>query len=295
MLTQAPSTAGQEAPSSQLPTTRLSPRLFGEVRDYAYRVAGIELADGKRDMVAGRLWKRARILGYASIEAYFAAVLNDRTGELETDLLDALTTNFTSFFREPAHFEFLKNKILPVVRNRRQFTIWTAASSSGEEPYSIAVTLAEALGASAHLQAKVRASDISTKVLRMAEAGIYPEERFRSLSADWRSRYLLRGKGQQQGHYRFRPEIRRMVEFHRINLMEPLPAEGPFPLIFLRNIMIYFDRPTQEKVVAAMTAKLEPGGYLFVGHSESLNGIAHSLEHVQVAIYRKPGRLEDRA
>jgi chemotaxis protein methyltransferase CheR len=105
---------------------------------------------------------------------------------------------------------------------------------------------------------------------------------------------LLRGTGAQEGKFRFRPEIRKMIQFERINLMEPLPAEGPFPLIFLRNIMIYFDRPTQERVVAAMTAKLEPGGYLFVGHSESLNGISHTLEHVQVAIYKKAGQLEER-
>ena len=156
------------------------------------------------------------------------------------------------------------------------------------------MTLIEALGEAAYRQARVRASDLSTKVLRSAEAGVYPEDRFRNLSPEWRSRYLLRGKDAQQGNYRFRSEVRGMMQFVRINLMEPLPAEGPFPLIFLRNIMIYFDRPTQERVVAAMTAKLEPGGYLFVGHSESLNGISHSLEHVQVAIYKKPGRLGER-
>jgi chemotaxis protein methyltransferase CheR len=274
---------------------KLSARLFAQVRDFAYKTAGIELPDGKQEMVAGRLWKRARVLGFDSAESYFQAVQSDRSGELQQDILDALTTNFTSFFREPAHFEFLKTKILPSLRNRRQFTIWSAASSSGEEPYSIAVTLIEELGSAAFEQARVRASDISSKVLRLAEAGVYPEERFRGLDEGWRRRYLLRGKATQAGQYRFRPEIRRMVEFLRLNLMEPLPTVGPFPLIFLRNIMIYFDRTTQERVVAAMTTKLEPGGYLFVGHSESLNGIEHSLEHVQVAIYRKPGTLEGRA
>jgi chemotaxis protein methyltransferase CheR len=290
MLTSSNSTSGTLQPGA-----KLSPRLFAEVRDFAYKTAGIELQDGKQEMVAARLWKRARVLGYDSAEAYFQAVRSDKSGDLELDILDALTTNFTSFFREPAHFDFLRGKILPVLRKRQQFTIWSAASSSGEEPYSIAVTLVEELGDAAYRQGHVRASDISTKVLRNAEAGIYPEERFRNLSADWKSRYLLRGKGEQAGNYRFRPEIRRMMQFVRINLMEPLPGEGPFPLIFLRNIMIYFDRPTQERVVAAMTAKLEPGGYLFVGHSESLNGIQHSLEHVQVAVYKKAGRLEERA
>ena len=275
--------------------SKLSPKLFDAVRDFAYRTAGIELQDGKQEMVAGRLWKRARALGYVSPDEYFRAVRSDKSGDLQMDILDALTTNFTSFFREPAHFDFLKTQILPVLRSRQKFTIWTAASSSGEEPYSIAVALIETLGDAAYRQASIRASDISTKVLRVAEAGVYSEEKFRSLSGDWRSRYLLRGKGEQAGNFRFRPEIRNMIQFQRLNLMEPLPAEGPFPLIFLRNIMIYFDRPTQEKVVTVMTAKLEPGGYLFVGHSESLNGITHGLEHVQVAVYKRPGRLEGRA
>lgn len=270
----------------------LSPQLFAAVREFAYRTAGIELSEGKREMVSARLWKRARILGYASAEQYFEAVRQDRSGELEVDILDALTTNYTSLFREPAHFDFLRNQVLPALRTRRSFSIWSAASSSGEEPYSIAVTLLEVLGPEAGNQAQVFASDISTKVLAQAQSGVYPEERFRQLSTDWRSRYLLRGKGEQAGKYRFRPEVRRLIRFERLNLMEPLPSIGPFPLIFLRNVMIYFDRPTQEKVVAAMAAKLEPGGYLFVGHSESLNGITHPLEHVQVAIYRKPGRLE---
>jgi chemotaxis protein methyltransferase CheR len=287
--------AKAEVASSAITANRLSPKLFLAVRDYAYRTAGIELQDGKQEMVAARLWKRARALGFHSAEDYFDAVQRDTGGDLQVDILDALTTNYTSFFREPAHFDFLRDKIIPVLRRRSQFTIWTAASSSGEEPYSIAVTLVEALGDAAFRQARVRASDISTKVLRSAEAGIYAEEKFRNLSTDWRSRYLLRGKGEQAGNFRFRAEIRKMMQFERINLMEPLPAEGPFPLIFLRNIMIYFDRPTQEKVVAAMSAKLEPGGYLFIGHSESLNGIQHSLEHVQVAIYKKAGRLEERA
>jgi chemotaxis protein methyltransferase CheR len=284
-----------DSPKSLQPGTRLSPKLFEAVQGYAYRVAGIELQDGKQEMVAGRLWKRARALGYETADAYFDAVQQDKSGELELDVIDALTTNYTSFFREPAHFDFLKSRILPQLRSRQQFTIWTAASSSGEEPYSIAVTLIEALGESAYRQAKVKASDISTKVLKRAEAGVYTEDRFGSLGAEWRSRYLLRGKGEQAGNFRFRPQVRGMIRFERINLMESLPSDGPFPLIFLRNIMIYFDRPTQERVVSALTAKLEPGGYLYVGHSESLNGITHSLEHVQVAVYKKAGQLEGRA
>jgi chemotaxis protein methyltransferase CheR len=270
-------------------TSGLSAGLFAAVQDFAYRKAGMDLQEGKQEMVAARLWRRARVLGFATLEAYFEAVRRDRTGELEADILDALATNHTSFFREPAHFAFLRREIVPRLKMRRQFTIWSAASSSGEEAYSIAVTLVEEIGPAAYGQARVRASDISTKVLRQARAGIYPADRFAQWSLDWRRRYLLRGKGEEAGRFRFRPELRRMLEFERVNLMTPLGPEGPYPLIFLRNVMIYFDRPTQERVVAAMTAKLEPGGYLFIGHSESLNGVEHGLEPVQAAIYRKPG------
>ncbi len=272
---------------------KLSPQVFAAVCDLAYRTAGIELQRGKQEMVAARLWKRARALGYESGEHYFRAVQRDHGGELEVDLIDALTTNYTSFFREPAHFDFLRTVILPTLKKRSNFTIWTAASSTGEEPYSIAVTLLEELGPSAGRVAKIRASDISTKVLKRAEAGVYAGDRFRELSQSWHSRYLLRGIGNREGEFRFRPEVRNLIQFERINLMEPLPSAGPFPLIFLRNIMIYFDRVTQERVIDAMTAKLEPGGYLFVGHSESLNGLAHRLEHVQVAVYQKPGELQE--
>lgn len=277
--------------------SRISPRVFSEVRALAYQIAGIDLQEGKEDMVSARLTKRARANGFADPEAYFQAVQADSSGELRSDFIDALTTNHTSFFREPAHFEFMKEAILPHLRLRDQFTIWTAAAATGEEPHSIAVTLAEELGLlqsggagrSSFCCAGIRASDISTRALAIAKRGVYPEERFRSLPADFLRRYTLRGRGEQEGNYCFRPEIRNLIRFEQLNLMEPLPAEGPFPLIFLRNIMIYFDRPTQEKVVAALTAKLEPGGYLFVGHSESLNGIQHGLEHVKVAIYRRPG------
>lgn len=268
---------------------QVSERVFSEVRDLAYRTAGIDLQEGKREMVAARLWKQARVLGYSSAEEYFEAVKKDSSGDLVSDLIDALTTNFTSFFREPAHFDFFRGVIIPELKRRGSpFHIWTAASATGEEPYSIAITLYDEFGGNLGGRGKLIASDISSRALRKAIAGVYPEDRFRGLEADWKRKYLLRGKGDQSGNYRIRPEVRRLVEFNRVNLMEPLPAFGPFALIWLRNIMIYFDRPTQQKVVQALTQKLEPGGYLFVGHSESLNGIEHSLEHVQVAVYRKP-------
>lgn len=279
---------------------KLKPDTFRRVQRFIYDTAGIDIQDGKEEMVTARLWKQARKNAFPSIEAYLAAVEKDgsdpRGGDLLAGLIDCLTTNYTSFFREPAHFDFLRRRILPELKDRSRIPIWTAASSTGEEPYSIAIALWEELGSFASQRTSVLATDISTRVLKTASLGIYPEDRFREFPAEWKRRYLLRGKGENAGHYKIRPEIRSMVEFRRQNLMEGMPSEGPFPLVFLRNIMIYFDRNIQEKTVAAITTKLEPGGYLFIGHSESLNGIAHGLEHVQVAVYRKPlsGRSADR-
>lgn len=271
---------------------RLKPETFRRVQRFIYDTAGIDIQDGKEEMVTARLWKQARRNSFASIDAYLAAVERDgadpRGGDLLAGLIDCLTTNYTSFFREPAHFDFLRRRILPELKSRARIPIWTAASSTGEEPYSIAIALWEELGSAAAQRASVLATDISTRVLKAASLGIYPQDRFRDFPDEWKRRYLLRGKAEQAGQYKIRPEIRNMVEFRRQNLMEGMPPEGPFPVIFLRNIMIYFDRTVQERTVAAISAKLEPGGYLFIGHSESLNGIAHGLEHVQVAIYRKP-------
>jgi chemotaxis protein methyltransferase CheR len=267
---------------------RISGGLFSAVRQLAYQTAGIDLQESKQEMVAGRLWKRARALGFPSPEDYFRAVEGERGGELETDLIDALTTNHTSFFREPAHFDFLREQILPELSRGGHSTIWCAASSTGEEPYSLATTALECLGQAASDSVRIWATDICHRVLRKASEGVYPADKFQQMPPAWCSRYLLKGKGAQLGFYRFRPEVRSMVRFDHLNLMEPFPSDGPFPLISLRNVMIYFDRPTQQKVVRAVSAKLAPGGYLFIGHSESLNGIDHDLELCQAAIYRKP-------
>ena len=247
-------------------------------------------------MVEARLWKRARAHGYGSTEAYFDAVQQDVKGEMVADLIDSLTTNFTSFFREPAHFEFFRRVILPGLKKRAgSFQIWCAASATGEEPYSIAITMAEEFGPGIWGRGQVLATDISHRALRVADSGIYAKDRFRDFDEMYLRRHFLRGRGEQEGNYCVRKEIRQLVRFEQLNLMEPLPAIGPFPMIWLRNIMIYFDRPTQQRLVQALSAKLEPGGYLFVGHSESLNGIEHGLEHVQVAIYRKPAGNSQRS
>ncbi|MDX2266526.1 MAG: protein-glutamate O-methyltransferase CheR [Bryobacter sp.] len=279
------------------PPTRVRPETLAHVRKFIYEYAGIDIPESKGEMVAARLAKQARLHQFESIEDFVAAAEAERQttrGELLSSMIDCLTTNYTSFFREPVHFEFLRNTILPTLAARPRIQLWSAASSTGEEPYSLAITLTEALGPEAIRRAWILATDISTRVLRQASQGIYPAARFSGMTDQQRRQYLLRGKGEQAGNLRVRPELRSLVEFRRLNLLSEVPAEGPFPVIFLRNVMIYFDRPTQERVVRNLSSKLEPGGYLMIGHSESLNGIDHGLEHVQVAIYRKPGGGEIR-
>jgi len=271
----------------------IGPRIYQQITNFAYDHCGVDLRRGKEQLVSVRLGKKMRELGCSSFENYFALVEQDRTGQALTAMIDALTTNYTSFLREAGHFEFMKQEILPTLLNRERIQIWSAASSTGEEIFSILFTLldhyslpSDSREAAARL--KVRGTDISSRALRAAEAGVYSEDRLEGLPAGWLRRYFLRGQGSQQGYYRVKPEVRRMAEFGRFNLVEPhRERQQQYPLIFCRNVMIYFDRQTQEKVVQTLAEHLEPDGYLFIGHSESLNGISHQLKYVRPAVFRK--------
>jgi len=263
-------------------------RIFETVRKLVYEKAGIELRPGKESLVSARLRGRMRETGCRSYEAYLEQAMADPGGEGVVDLIDALTTNFTSFLREPAHFEFFRKRILPSLASRPRLEIWCAAAATGEEPYSIAFTMLDVLGTGAAAQARVLATDISTRALGRARRGVYPQERLTAVPREWISQYMMPGSGDSQGQYKVQPAVARMVQFERLNLIEPTPARNRFPLIWCRNVMIYFDRPTQERVVERLAQSLEPGGYLFVGHAESLSGIRHTLEFVQPAVYRRP-------
>jgi chemotaxis protein methyltransferase CheR len=277
----------------------LPPRVFEKVRKLVYDAAGIELREGKEALVTARLGKRMRETGCASYEAYVDQATGDATGQGLLDLIDALTTNYTSFLREPAHFEFLRKEGLAALGSQAAsglVEVWCAAAATGEEPYSIVFTLLEMLGleaARAGSRCRVLATDISTRALEQARRGVYQEERFSSLPREWLRRYLLKGSGASAGFYRVRPEVARLVEFRRVNLIEPLPhdlARGPgFPLIWCRNVMIYFDAAVQQRVITALERSLAARGYLFIGHSESLSGVNHSLEYVAPATYRRRG------
>ncbi len=288
----------QKGPSSTLTEPQLEfvsrplalkAKEFATISALAREEFGLELGKGKEQLVAGRLGKLMRRLGLSAFPDYYRHVRGDRTGDALVELIDALTTNHTSFFREPAHFDFLVRRVFPEHAGRRAMRIWSAACSTGEEPYTIALTAREHMGVQSLMLPRILATDISTRVLETARKGIYKADRFESGVAPWLRKHLLRGEGRWEGWYRMRPEIVGMVEFRRVNLIEPLPDVGGFTVIFCRNVMIYFNRETQEQLVNRLAARLEPGGYLFVGHSESLTGIQHGLQQIQPAVYRKRG------
>jgi chemotaxis protein methyltransferase CheR len=271
----------------------LTAKEFSTIADLARGEFGLELGKGKEQLVASRLGKLMRQLDFKVFRDYYRHVQGDRTGDALVELIDALTTNHTSFFREQAHFDFLVQRIFAEQKGHAPIRIWSAASSTGEEPYTIALTAREHLGAQSPSLPAILATDISTRVLETARRGMYKAERFQGGLTPglptWLRKHLLRGEGRWQGWYRMRPEILGMVEFRRVNLIEPLPDVGRFTVIFCRNVMIYFSRETQEQLVNRLAACLEPGGYLFVGHSESLTGIQHPLQQIQPAVYRKRG------
>jgi len=261
---------------------------FEQFRKLAYEKVGIDLRPGKEQLVSARLGKKMRELHLHSYKEYYRHVQDDKSGEALIAMIDALTTNHTSFFREIAHFEFLRKTILPGLRNRDRISIWCAASSTGEEPYSIAFSVLDELGMEALPRLQITATDISTRVLTIAKRGAYPAERFRDFPPQQLRSYLLRGEQKWKDWYLVKKEIRAAIAFDRLNLMDDFIHAGPFPVIFCRNVMIYFDRPTQENLVRRMSHYLEPGGYLLIGHAESLNGTNHSLQYIRPAVYRKP-------
>jgi chemotaxis protein methyltransferase CheR len=244
-----------------------SRRDFEEVRKMIYDHAGISLSDAKEDMVYSRLARRLRATGKRSFQDYLALIRAGHEEEWEA-FVNSLTTNLTDFFREAHHFQILREFLL--ARRGRPVTIWSSASSTGEEPYSIAMTAVETLGGFG-APVEVLASDLDTNVLKKGEAGIYPVDRLGKLPASRQRQFFLRGTGGNAGMARVRPELRSMVRFFRLNLLDGAwPIRQPVDAIFCRNVMIYFDKPTQYAILKKMKPLLKPDGLLFVGHSEAL-------------------------
>ncbi len=259
---------------------------FAQFQKLIYKIAGISLADTKKVLLVGRLGRRLKHHGLSSFAEYHRLVASGaEPDELQT-MVDLLTTNETYFFREEAHFEFLAKTILPRHPAGTPFNAWSAASSTGEEIYTLAFVLAETLGLDAAWH--VTGSDISTAVLAKAEQGLYWLDRTRGLPQSYLRRFCLKGVRSQEGGFMIAPEIKRHTRFMQVNLNRTLPALGKFHVIFLRNVMIYFDAETKRQVVARLIEHLHPGGYFIVGHSESLNGLTDTLHALKPTIYQLP-------
>jgi chemotaxis protein methyltransferase CheR len=268
----------------------LESRDFEQIRQLARDTFGLDLKPGKEELVSARLRRLVRKGGFRSFQEYYGHVLTDRTGVALAAMIDALATNHTSFLREPDHFTFLREEVLPTLGTRKPVEVWCAACSTGEEVWSLAMVLNESCP---YCKISITATDISNKALQAAEAAEYPLERCRGIPAAWLSRYFV-PENSLAKTYSIAPRIRAQASFRRMNLIEPLVWGRLFPVIFCRNVMIYFDHQTQEEVVGRLAASLEPGGYLFVGHAESLTRINHSLVYVRPAVYRKTGKKEGR-
>lgn len=263
----------------------LSDGEFKQFQSMIYDIAGISLSDAKKPLVSGRLAKRVKAHGLIHYGDYFRLLMHaDQRDELQV-AIDLLTTNETYFFREPQHFDLLRKQAPQLRRAGRPFRVWSAASSSGEEAYTIAMVLADVLGEEAW---EVIGSDISTRVLEKARGGHYPMTRIEGIPKQYLSRFCLKGTGPQEGTFLMDRNIRSRVSFLQVNLNEALPKLGEFDVIFLRNVMIYFEMETKRKVVERMLPLLRPGGYFIVSHSESLNGITGGLKMLSPSVYMKP-------
>lgn len=261
-----------------------------------YRHSRINLGSDKVELVSARLAKRLRAIGLPSITDYCRYLQGPQGADEIGQLIDVISTNHTFFFREQGHFDALRDIILPDLVRRRErerwshLRLWSAASSSGEEPYSLAIAFEEFLASQRVAWPwKIEGTDISSRILVKARQAIYPKATIDRLPAGFAKKYFQVGFGDQEGFYRVKAELRDRVNFSRMNLLEgAIPFREPFQIIFCRNVMIYFDRDTQAELVKRLKSCLVPGGYLLVGHSESLSGIDHGLKLIRPATYQLP-------
>lgn len=264
----------------------LDDKQFNKVCALVYRLSGIHLRQGKEALVKTRLMKRLRKLNIASFDDYIN-LIESKAGQSELGMMiDVMTTNKTSFFREQPHFDFLSKAILPGI-NKNKIRIWSAACSSGQEAYSIAILLREKMPDVDFLDIRILATDISRRMLEEANEGVYDEDKMEGIAKEILCKYFSKIKSSSIVEYKVKDCVRKMISVASLNLLSNWPMKGPFDVIFCRNVMIYFDRPTQQKLVDRFWNILESGGYLFVGHSEGLSAVKHKFKYVQAAIYRK--------
>jgi chemotaxis protein methyltransferase CheR len=275
------------------PASVLGDAEFEFLRKFVYEHCGISLGEHKRQLVQGRLFRRLRALSLPGFASYCDLLRNDPQSELG-ELASVISTNVTSFFREVHHYDLLENDLLPrwLQEKRRcndRLRIWSAGCSTGEEPYALAMVLAEAIekhGASA-TDAKILATDLSPQALDTARKGVYSLERLTGISDDRRRRWMLRGSGEYEGLASVHPRLRELVTIQPLNLLHAWPMKGPFDAIFCRNVVIYFDQQTKQRLFQRYAQLLPVGGYLFLGHSESLHGINDDFELMGRTVYRK--------
>ncbi len=251
---------------------------------------GIAISDEKKELIYGRLTRRLRRLKMDSFEEYYQLVKSGDNEELE-NFINAVTTNLTSFFREAHHFEHMKTVLIPKLLEQnatsKKIRIWSAGCSTGEEPYSIAITLMESIPDIHHWDVKILATDIDSEVLAKAKSGIYKAERIEELPQEMIKQWFKRGKGSKEGFVRVAPELQSLITFRQLNLLADWPVKGPFDILFCRNVVIYFDKPTQKILFEKFSNVLAAHGHMYIGHSETLYKISDDFELLGQTIYKK--------
>lgn len=271
----------------------LTDREFLKISRLIYDLCGINLTDAKKELIKARLGKRLRRGSFKSFNDYYEHVLRDESGKELILLLDSVVTNFTFFFREKKHFEYLQFEFIPDMITKKKknhdkkIRFWSAGCSSGEEPYSILITLLETIEDSFSWDIRIYGTDLSTRVLKTARSGIYSSEKVRDLPPYILKKYFLRGTQEWENYLKIKDYLKSYVQFQRLNLTEPFPFKESFDCIFCRNVMIYFDKKIQTELVNRFYEYINPEGVLIIGHSESLAGIEHPFRYVKPSIYKK--------
>lgn len=271
----------------------LSDEVFEKLAVLIREKAGIRLNTSKKELVRARLSKIIREEGFESFQNYYDYVLHDRTGQELIRLLDSISTNLTEFFRESGHFDYMTDVFIPDIlesdlhQKSRRLRIWSAGCSTGEEPYSIAIVLEESFPPIKNWDVKVLATDISTEVLQTAIRGFYNYKRVEGISKPILKKYFQRGSGQSEDLVKVKDQIKKLITFRYLNFVDKLPFAQKFDLIFCRNVMIYFDKPFQKELVERFYQVLNPGGYLFIGHAESINWPGSKFKYIRPTVYKK--------